>query len=432
MTTPKARGRRGRRSVVLPVVSVAALALATACGSSGSNGGSSPSGGSAGTVHFAALAPLTGSFASLGAPIVEGTKTAAAVINAAGGILGKKLVIDPVDTKGDPADAVTALNQETALNSPAALIGPVTLEIHGVQPLFDRNQIPDGWQGGSAEFDHNTDPYLWRCNPSDSQEGVAIAAYAISKGYTRAAMLFTTSAATQTFEPIISSIYKRLGGQIVATQSITAGLSSYRSEVQSIISSHPQVIFTQMEAGTAATAFRNFQQLGGLNVPFIGTDLMAGSDVIKAIGPSLSKAHMVEVQGSNALTGSAGAFTKVYEKVNGHAPDSGASFAYDCAIDFALAMTKAHSFSGPAITQAMMAVSNPPGVQVSDYATAVQDLKKGIKINYQGVSGPLDFNSNHNVTGAWDVVQATGSKAGDVTVMHTITGAQIEQALSGG
>jgi hypothetical protein len=69
---------------------------------------------------------------------------------------------------------------------------------------------------------------------------------------------------------------------------------------------------------------------------------------------------------------------------------------------------------------------------VSDYATAVQDLKKGIKINYQGVSGPLDFNSNHNVTGAWDVVQATGSKAGDVTVMHTITGAQIEQALSGG
>jgi ABC-type branched-subunit amino acid transport system substrate-binding protein len=408
-------------------VGVAALTLVAACGSSGNGGGTS----SGGTVHFAALAPLTGSFASLGQPIVEGAKAAAAVINSGGGILGKKMVIDPVDTKGDPADAVTALNQEIALNSPSALVGPVTLEIHGVQPLFDRNQIPDGWQGGSAEYDHNTDQYLWRCNPSDSQEGVAIAAYAISKGYKRAAMLFTTSAATQTFEPIVESIYKRLGGQVVSTQSISAGLSSYRSEVQSIISSHPQVVFTQMEAGTAATAFRNFQQLGGLNIPFVGTDLMAGSDVIKAIGPSVSKAHMVEVQGSSALTGSAGAFTKIYEKVNGHAPDSGAGFAYDCTIDFALAITKAHSFSGPAIIKQMMAVSNPPGVQVSDYATAVKDLKKGLKINYQGVSGPLDYNSYHNVTGSWDVVQATGDSAGDVTVLHTITGAQIEKALSG-
>jgi ABC-type branched-subunit amino acid transport system substrate-binding protein len=429
MTRGMPRGRRSGRIIVLPVAGVAALTLVAACGS---NSSGTSSGGSGGTVHFAALAPLTGSFASLGQPIVEGTKTAASVINAAGGILGKKLVIDPVDTKGDPADAVTALNQEVALNSPAALIGPVTLEIHGVQPIFDRDKIPDGWQGGSAEYDHNNDPYLWRCNPSDSQEGVAIAAYAISKGYKRAAMLFTTSAATQSFEPIIESIYKKLGGQIVSTQSITAGLSSYRSEVQSIISAHPQVIFTQMEAGTAATAFRNFQQLGGLNVPFIGTDLMAGSDVIKAIGPSLSKAHMVEVQGSNALTGAAGAFSTAYQKVNGHAPDSGASFAYDCTIDFALAITKAHSFSGPAIVKQMMAVSNPPGVQVSDYATGVRDIKKGIKIDYQGVSGPLDFNSYHNVTGAWDVVQATGDSAGNVTVLHTITGAQIEKTLSGG
>jgi ABC-type branched-subunit amino acid transport system substrate-binding protein len=421
---------RGRRVLIWPAVGAVMLMLVAACGSS-SSGGSGGS-GSGGTVHFSALAPLTGSFASLGQPIVEGTKAAASVINAAGGILGKKLVIDPVDTKGDPADAVTALNQEVALNSPAALIGPITLEIHGVQPIFDRDQIPDGWQGGSAEYDHNADSYLWRCNPSDSQEGVAIAAYAISKGYKRAAMLFTTSAATQTFEPIIEATYKKLGGQVVSTQSITAGLSSYRSEVQNIISSHPQVIFTQMEAGTAATAFKNFQQLGGLNVPFVGTDLMAGSDVIKAIGPSLSAAHMVEVQGSNALSGAAASFSKVYQKVNGHAPDSGASFAYDCTIDFALAITKAGSTSGPSIIKQMIAVSNPPGIQVNDYATAVKDLKSGKKINYQGVSGPLDFNRYHNVTGAWDVVQGNGDSAGDVKVLETISGAQIEKDLSSG
>jgi ABC-type branched-subunit amino acid transport system substrate-binding protein len=308
----------------------------------------------------------------------------------------------------------------------------VTLEIHGVQPIFTRDQIPDGWQGGSAEYDKNTDPYLWRCNPSDSQEGVAIAAYAFGKGYKRAAMLFTTSAATQSFEPIIGGTYSRLGGTIVATETITAGLSSYRSEVQAILNAHPQVIFTQMEAGTAATVMKNFQQLGGINIPFVGTDLMAGSDVIKAITPSFSAAHMSEVQGSNALSGAATLFTREYQKVNGHAPDSGANFAYDCTIDFALAMTKANSFTGPAVIAQLMNVSDPPGIAVGDYQTAVADLKAGKKINYQGVSGPMDFNQYHNVTGAWDVVAATGDSAGDVKTLTTITGAQIEQVLSGG
>src|SRR5216683_2747570 len=158
------QSRRSRRAAVVSATSVMLLLAACSSSSSSGTGGS----GSGGTVHFAALAPLTGSFASLGAPIVEGTKAAASVIDAAGGILGKKLVIDPVDTKGDPADAVTALNQEVALNTPAALVGPVTLEIHGVQPIFDRSQVPDGWQGGSAEYDTNKDAYLWRCSPSDS------------------------------------------------------------------------------------------------------------------------------------------------------------------------------------------------------------------------------------------------------------------------
>src|SRR6266851_2343281 len=209
------QSRRSRRAAVVSATSVMLLLAACSSSSSGGSGSGTGGSGSGGTVHLAALAPLTGSFASLGAPIVEGTKAAASVIDAAGGILGKKLVIDPVDTKGDPADAVTALNQEVALNTPAALVGPVTLEIHGVQPIFDRSQVPDGWQGGSAEYDTNKDAYLWRCSPSDSEEGVALAAYAIDKGYKRAAMLFTTSAATQTFEPIIQGTYSKLGGTIV-------------------------------------------------------------------------------------------------------------------------------------------------------------------------------------------------------------------------
>jgi ABC-type branched-subunit amino acid transport system substrate-binding protein len=415
------------RGFTLAVAGIAVMTLAAACGSSSGSGGSA----SGKTVHFAVAGAYSGIQAAVGQPILEGSKAAAYVINKDGGILGSKLVVDAVDTKGDPADAVTALRQDIALNHPSAIVGPASLEIHGAQPVFDQAKIPDGWNGGSAEYDHNSDPLLWRCNPSDSQEGVAIAAYAITKGYKRAAMYFTNVAASQAFEPIITNAYTKLGGTIVATQNVTPGLSDYRTEVSKLIAAKPDVIFSQMEPATAATTIKNFQQLGGLKVPMVGTDLMAGSDVIKAVGPSFDAQHIVMVQGSNELAGSAAAFSAAYKTVNGHAPIAGAGYAYDCTILFALAATYAKSTSPSAIEGAILKVSNPPGIKVSDYATAVADIKAGKKIDYEGVSGPLDFNQYHNVTGPWDVVVATGDAAGDIKTLETLQPAQIQAALNG-
>lgn len=422
-----------RRGALLTAGVATALLVSACSNSSGTgSGGSAPAGtSSGGTVHFAASGALSGLQAAVGVPIIEGTKAAAEVINANGGILGKTLVIDQVDTKGDPADAVTAIRQEFALNKPAVMIGPASLEIHGAQPVFDQAKIPDGWNGGSAEYDKNTDPYLFRCNASDTQEGVAMAAYAIRKGYKRAAMYFTNISASQAFEPIITDAFKRLGGQIVDTENLTPGLSSYRTEVSKVIAAKPDVIFSQMEPATAATTVKNFQQLGGLNIPIVGTDLMAGSDVIKAVGPSFDASHIVMVQGSSALTGSAAAFTAANQKANGKAPDAGAGYAYDCTIDFALAITKAKSTDSAAILKAMLEVSNSPGAMVNDYATAVKDIQAGTKINYEGVSGPMDFNKYNNVNGAWDVVTATGNAAGETKVLKTLTATDIANALAG-
>lgn len=429
------RSLKSRRRAAVTVGSLAVMTLAVACagnsGSSSAAGGPGGGGSSGGTVHFAVAGAYSGLQAAVGQPILEGSKAAAYVINKNGGILGKQLVVDAVDTKGDPADAVTAIRQDIALNSPVALIGPASLEIHGAQPVFDQAQLPDGWNGGSAEFDQNHDQYLWRCNPSDSQEGVAMAAYAISKGYKRAAMFFTTVAASQAFEPIIDQAFQKLGGKIVATENVTPGLSDYSTEVSKLIAAKPDVIFSQEEPATAATSIKNFQQLGGLNIPMVGTDLMAGSDVIKAVGPAYDAAHIVMVQGSNELTGSSAQFTAAYQKVNGHAPIAGAGYAYDCTILFALAATQAGNVTSAGIESNVLKVANPPGVAVSSYATGVADIKAGKKINYEGISGPLDYNQFHNVTGPWDVVKATGDAAGDISTVETLQPSQIQAALNG-
>lgn len=402
--------------------SLAALFLG-ACSVGG--GGSTPTG----PITFAVATALTGPFAYAGLPFLEGVRAAQTEITAAGGILGRPLQIDSVDTLGDVGDAVPALNKELAIGQPKAIIGGFNSDVFGMQPIIDRAQIPLGWQGGSPQFDTNADKWLWRCVASDTQLGVAMAVEAWDKGYKNAAILVSADAATEALIPVITKAFQTLGGQIVGSIVVTPLQTSYLSEVQRVINMHPDVIFTQFDPGDAGVVFPEFQQLNSLSIPFIGTDLTAGPDFIKAVKPAVAKAHLISVQGSNALTNSGPNFAQFYQQANGHAPLSGSANAYDCAIVFALAMTKAGTDDPRIWVNSITQVSNPPGVLVADYKTAVADIKAGTKINYEGASGPMDFNQYHNVSGAWDVVQATGDAADATTTVATISADAVQAVV---
>ncbi len=419
-----------RRTLVLRSAMVSGALAVAACGSGGGGGGGGGGSGGSGPITMSMVGPLTGSAASQGIPILEGAKAAAKYINDNGGILGRSLTMDQVDTVGDPADAVPALNKEIPSGNPVALIGPITLSIKALQPIFDRNHIVDGFNGGSVQYDTNTDNWLWRCNASDSELGVAMALEAYKKGYRNAAIFVSNSASTETLIPIIQKAFRALGGTIAGTVTVSVGQPSYLSEVQQVVNLHPDVILTQMEPNTGSVAVANFNEINHLAIPFIGTDLTAGSDFVTAINTKVAHDHFISVQGSNALTATGQIFTNVYQQVNGHQPLAASSYAYDCVIDFALAMTKAGSSDPNVWVKDITAVSNPPGTQVGDYKQAVADIKAGKKIDYAGASGPMDFDKHHNVTGAWDVVQATGDAAGTFATLTTLQGTQIQAVIN--
>jgi branched-chain amino acid transport system substrate-binding protein len=376
------------------------------------------------------VGPLTGPDAAEGQAIEEGAKAATLLINNDGGILGRKLQMDIVDDVGDPGDAVPAVNHEIAVDHPIAFVGPITLTIAALQPIFDRNKIVDGFNGGSVQMDTNKDPLLWRCNASDSELGVAMALLGKQQGYHTGVTFFSKSQATDTLVPVVDKAWQTLGGQMLGGVQITPAQTSYRSEVQTVINYHPDVIFMETEPSTGSAAFANFQELNNLAIPFIGDDLTAGSDWIQAIGPKVAQAHVTSVQGSDALTSTGQLFTQAYQQANGHAPLSASQYAYDCTIDFALAITKAKSTDPTVWSKSLIDVSNPPGTPVGDYAQAVKDINAGMKINYEGASGPMDFNKYHNVTGAFDVVKAAGTSDGNVTTLSTITADQIQQVVN--
>ena len=399
------------------------IPLVAACGqtSGGSGGGA--------TINIGVEGPMTGQYADVGAGFWDGAYAAAREINAEGGLLGGKLNVIQADDVSDPSDAIPVINNLIDVDHIVALDGPNSTVLPAIEPILDAAKIPTMFQGGSTHFDANTDQWIWRPSPSDSQLGVAMAAYAISKGYKKAALLLISAASAQTLGGVIKSTYQKNGGTIVDTETIQPGETSYRSEVQSIISAKPDVIFTQVNSISAAPLFTDFAQLDNLAIPFIGSDLTAGSDFIKAITPAIAQKALVSIQGSTSAGPGTPPFVKYYDQVYSGEPVSGANYSYDAVMELAMAIEKAGSTNPNKIVAAIPDVSNPPGTDVSDWATALKDIKAGMKVHFVGAGGPAGYNANHNSVGTFDAFQSNAT--GTLSVIATVTAPQMLAANNG-
>jgi len=335
--------------------------------------------------------------------MLQGAQVAQKEINDAGGILGRHLNLAHADTQCDEADAVPATRQLLAAQNLVGIIGPETQEINAVAPIVTAAKIPDAFQGGSTLFDHNTNPWLWRDSPSDSQLGVAMALYAQKKGYKTAALLFYSDIAAQTFAHPITATWQKMGNTIVANVTVAPDQTDYRTQVQQIINAHPDVIFTQTDPATAAVIFQNFKELDNLAIPFVGTDVTGTADYLKAVTFPVAHAHLTSVYGTSVSGAAADDFNKEFAALFGSntQPLPNANYGYDAVISLALAIDRANSTDGTAINKQMDQVTNPPGTKCYTYATCLALVKAGTKIDQEGASGDLNYNQYHNVFGPY-------------------------------
>ena len=382
--------------------------LLAACASSSSGSGTSST--ASGPITYGVLSCFTGRLASLGQAMIQGSKVAQSEINTAGGVLGQKVQLATGDTSCDVADGITAVNQMLTKNV-SGVIGPETQEINGVEPILDANHVVDEFQGGDTARDHQTDPFFFRDSPSDSQLGVAMALYAHQKGYQRAVMLFYSDPAAQTFLKPVSETFTHLGGTILKTIIVTPDQTSYLSQVRQAIAAHPQVIFTQEDPPTASVLFREFRQLGGQSIPWVGTDVTSGSDYLKAIGYATAHSVLTSVFGTS-VTGAANTafldlFNRLYPSQKSVGPLANANYAYDAVISLALAEDYAKTLNGTTVAHDMTKVTNSPGTPCYTYSTCLKLIKEGKKINYNGASGDLNYNKYNNTFGPYGAFQSS-------------------------
>jgi branched-chain amino acid transport system substrate-binding protein len=380
----------------------------------------------AGKLPIAAFMTFTGVNGADGPELESGCQVAVPLINAAGGVLGNTFTCIGVDNKSDPADAVPAANQMLAQNPNLELvIGTEDSVAPPIIPLLTAAKVPMFSPGGDPRYDHNTDPYFFRLLPSDDLTGVALAEYAVRLGYRHAAALFTNDPSAQTTSPSLDSTYPKLGGHFSTRITLTPGATSYRTELESLLATHPDAVITEMDDQTSSTVLGELQQLTGGHLPPIITDSRAldsswPAAVSRGIGFKALAASVRAISTAANTTGPAYATYKHELLSQGHtiknpvqyASDAYAESSYDAVTGSALAMLASHS-TKPSVWRAdfsKVTTSTSGATVVYTFAQGKKALAQGKHIVYVGAGGPINLNKYQNRVTSFQVFQFGSNK----------------------
>jgi branched-chain amino acid transport system substrate-binding protein len=409
-----------------------ALALAALAGCASSSSGSA----SASALVVGEFNPFSGPDAAFGPEMVGGCVPAVALINAGGGVLGHQMTCVQEDTRGDPADAVPAAQKMMATESTlAGVLGPSSDEALATVPLLNTGHVPMFADTGQAAFDHSGYAYFWRITPADDVKGYAMALWAHKAGYTRAAAVFGNDAGAQSDVPTLVNAFTRLGGTIVYNKPFALDQSSYRTEIENILATHPQVIFTEVDPQTAATFLSELQQLHGL-LPVIGTEVSLQAPWLKAVSGAIGASAMARYfEGMQPYAPASGPAWQTFNssllasasqvpKPSQWSTDPYSMTYYDGVNVIALAMIAAKSTDPKVFNSAIVKVTAPGAGKtvVTSFAAGKKALAEGKQIQYVGAGGPIVFNRWHNSTGAFEAARYLN---GNPVVVGSVSAAQI-------
>jgi ABC-type branched-subunit amino acid transport system substrate-binding protein len=344
-----------------------------------------------GTLKIGTLLPQTGSLAFLGPPEFAGVDLALQDINDAGGVNGKQVEKTDSDSGDTSTDTASQSVDRLLSNNVDAIVGAASssVSLSVIDKITGAGVVEISPANTSDELTTYDDKGLYfRTAPPDVLQGRVLGDLILSDGNSTVGILalqdsYGTGLAESTTKSITDG-----GGEVVETVVYDPKAASFSSEVGKIKAADPEAI--------AVIAFDETKKI----IPEM---------VKQGIGPDTKKIYFVD--------GNLASYEKDFPKgtldgVKGTLPGVAASdefkarltdlkpdlteFAYspesyDATILVALAASAAGDDSGEAISSQMQAVSEG-GTKCTSYKECLDLLKNDEDIDYDGVSGPVEFN----------------------------------------
>jgi branched-chain amino acid transport system substrate-binding protein len=235
------------------------------------------SGGDNNTTPVAVVGPVTGQYASFGAQMKNGGEMAVDDINAAGGVLGKKLDLQIGDDACDPKQAVAVANQMVG-NGVALVAGHYCSgsSIPASQVYAEANTVQISPASTNPAFtDDRAGPNIYRvCGRDDQQGGIAGKYLAKNFADKNIAFVHDKTAYGKGLADETKKAMNEAGKQEVMYEAITAGEKDYSALVSKLKQANVDVVYFGGYHTEAGLIIRQMRDQG------LATILMGGDALI--------------------------------------------------------------------------------------------------------------------------------------------------------
>ena len=363
---------------------------------------------SAEDIKLGALMPLTGALQDLTPPILNGAKLAVEEANAAGGVLGKNIVLEVKDTQLNPQVATDGAQKLVSVDGAVASVGPlasgITATVAKAVTVNANHPIISPSATAPTITSLDDKDYVFRTTASDAYQGVALAQLMAEKGSNKVAIIYVNNDYGAGLANSLQEAMALTGGEVTAAVAYAEKATSYRGELTKLA-----------EGGADELVVIGYPDEGGINIvkqsleegffgKFIFPDGMKSQSLVDNIGGSnLAGSYGTAPKGVE--TDASKNFVANYEKSFGDKPNGPfINNNYDAAMILLLGIEKAGSTDGAAIRDGVRAVASAPGeiVGPGEFAKAKKLLSEGKDINYEGAAGSQDFDENGDVAGTFE------------------------------
>jgi branched-chain amino acid transport system substrate-binding protein len=334
---------------------LAVLLVLTSC-----NGG----GGSSDEILIGEYGSLTGDKATFGISTKNGIDMAVDEINAAGGVLGKKVRVIVEDDQGLPAEAQTVVTKLITKDKVVAILGEVaSSSSKAAAPTAQQNMIPMISPSSTDPEVTQKGDYIFRVCFIDPFQGFVMAKFASSTlKFTKVAVLrdikndYSVGLAN-----VFVENFKKMGGTIVADQSYSAGDTDFNAQLTGIKATNPQAIFVPgyyTEVGLIARQAKK----QGMKVPLLGGDGWDSPKLTEIGGKDLDGAFFSNHSSMDDPSPAIQKFAAGYKMRYNVASDALAGLGYDSAMVLFEAIKRAGSTEGPKLRDAIAQTKDHAGV----------------------------------------------------------------------
>jgi branched-chain amino acid transport system substrate-binding protein len=307
---------------------------------------------------------LSGENASFGISQNNGVQMAVEEINAAGGVLGKKIDLTVDDNLTKQGETTTITHKLISEDHVVAIIGEVasskTLE---AAPIAQAAKIPLIATAATNPKVTQTGDYVFRVCFTDDFQAVVIARFVLEKLKEKNIAFMTD--VKQDYSVGLTNIAKdyfsKNGGNVVKEQSYSSGDKDFRAQLTDIKSANPDVIIITgyyPEASLIAKQARQF----GIKATLVGGDGWDGSSLIPVGGKAIEGAYFSNHFSTEDKSPLVQEFVKKYKAKYNTVPDAFAALGYDAAKLLADAIKRAGSTDSDKIRAAIQDTEGFPGV----------------------------------------------------------------------